>query len=165
MASFPRRRIHVLEAAVLGMSILGAVAMTTAQVKIGWATEWAHPGEAFLELVVCATIGAFVGLLSSPVVMACLYRKDLRIALTTVYGISALAIIPYTYFEPMFWMWPLDSAFTAFISVCVLSVVVRLVIPDSVAIDASAHCPRCDYDLRGGCDENCPECGWRRRSY
>jgi hypothetical protein len=163
MPMLARRALLALVLAVLGMAGLGAAAMTTAKFKVGWSPEWSDPVAESLELLLAAGLGALVGLFASPIVVPCLFRKDLALAFLLTYGLGLLVVVPYTYAQIVFVIWPLDAAIAALLFVCMFSILFHRILPDSVNAMLANHCPRCSYHLRGVVSDRCPECGWRRK--
>ena len=105
-------------------------------------------------------VGALVGLFTLPLVLTCLRRKTLRIAIPVVYGPSFVVVIAYVLFAPSSAHEPLDAAIPAFVSVCVLCGLAWIALPNTFSVAPRNRCPKCNYDLRGSPEHRCPECGW-----
>ncbi len=155
----PGRYQLVWGIAVVGMAFHGTAAMLAAN-PYGFAHE--EVALFLFVLVVCGVVGACVGVASSPLVLVCLRRKDLRVAVPVVYGPSLVIVVLFVVFGPRSMYWPLDAAVPAFLAVCVFSLVALGALPNRFSIHPSNLCPECGYDLRGNFEPGCPECGWRR---
>ncbi len=155
----PWRDQLILGIAIGGMAFLGAAAMVAAD-PFGFADE--HVRLVVDELVMCAIIGAWVGLVSGPLVLFCLRRKDLRVAVPVVYAPSLVIVVLFVAFGPRSIYWPLDAAVPAFLAVCVFSLVALGALPNRFSIHPSNCCLLCGYDLRVSLARGCPECGWQR---
>jgi hypothetical protein len=159
----PSRILATHAMAVVAMVFLGLAAMVLGSDSLA---EWLQWDSIPVLLFICAPIGGTVGVASSPIVALCLCRKDLRIAIPTVYGPSLAFVVLYVRLGPYahsgITTWPLETAVPAFIAVCALSVLAYLVLPNRYDISPINRCPRCDYDLRGGTNSCCPECGWQQ---
>ena len=112
----------------------------------------------------CGLIGGMVGLFVSPIVVGCLHLKQLSLAVPIVYGVALIVLSLYVAFAPQSFLWPLDTAIPAFLSVCVVSGVVAFCLPNRYSLSRGSVCAGCGYDLQGrpGCP--CPECGQDARS-
>ena len=158
-----RRRHFVLcTIAIAGMAVLGVAALATQWLKEGWLTIWWRPQDAVGTVLLCAIIGAIVGLPTVVCVVPCLRRKNLWLAVPLVYGVGLHVVAWYTYSKPTGMYGPLTAAIPALLTVCAASVIVYFVLPNRVTISSVGCCPECNYDLRGDFSHGCPECGWRR---
>lgn len=124
------------------------------------------------DLLVGGTIIVWLptGVLSSPFVILSLRRKDLRVAVPLVYGLSIVVVVAYMaymaynppVFDPKYTrgdpVWLLKEWGLVFLSVILWSFVALFALPNKALIP-SHICPECGYDRRGNSDRNCPECG------
>jgi hypothetical protein len=112
-------------------------------------------------LMIPVPVGAIVGLLCSPVVLLCLYRKPLRWAVPIVYLPSLGAVVGYALVTPLLFGGEpglyLSSAGVAVVAILTFAFLVRALLPDNVR--KARRCPTCGYDLRGSAGPACSECG------
>ena len=82
-----------------------------------------------------------------------------------VVGVNAIAAIAYLYnlTSVRTGLSPLNSIVEMSIIYCILGATVApFLLSRSSSRRDTLECPACGYDLRGGKDAGCPECGWRR---
>ena len=146
------RQWHLVFISLSAMALLGMTVgiLTTLD---QWNVQKTLPVLWFIFLLICSIVGAGVGLLSSPVIIVCLQYKNARVSVPIVFGcayVITILYIPQTAGGPLFYFW-LQAALTAFLSACAISIMVMISLPNRyVPARKSRHCPRCDYDLRGG---------------
>ncbi|MCH8824762.1 MAG: hypothetical protein IH984_14785 [Planctomycetes bacterium] len=158
------RQLFLSFVAIGGMGVLGCAAMVTQWIKDGWLTQWWHPHDPLFTILLCTSIGGFLGLVTVPWVVPCLLRKDLRIAVPIVYATSFVIVIVFTFYKRTGLTGPLLAAIPAIVSVCFSSLIAKFVLPSKISTDTTRCCPNCSYDLRGDLKQGCPECGWGREA-
>ncbi len=98
--------------------------------------------------------GSFVGIISSPVVIWCLRRKRLVLATPVVYTMAVVAVIVATRRGDV-----LDAPLAGLLTLWGSSLIVWLLLPNSVSRFLPGCCQKCGYDLRHVNHQSCPECG------
>jgi hypothetical protein len=141
-----------------GMALLGVAAMMTQWVKEGWLTQWHIPHDPIATLALSFISGVLVGLVSCWIVVPTLMRKNLRGSFVVVYGPSLAVTVAYVYLTPTGVFGPAPAALLALISVCLLSILSWVLLPNC-RFFGDSECPDCGYDLRGAGSPYCPECG------
>ncbi len=146
-------------ALLLGFSVSAGASLGLIALLADWLYhDIEFPSIAF-SVLATALVGGFVGLVSSPFVMLCLWRKDFRLALPTVYSASAAVAVVSTMSS-----FSLAAALPVCLTLCASSALLAFVLPSKVHEYAPGCCPECGYDLRGAVHARCPECGWRREA-
>lgn len=109
----------------------------------------------FLEIQVAAMFGAFVGLVSAPIVVLCIRRKSLRVAIPVAYALPlvAAAVAGFVFFDD-----PFLAMLATTLVLWVSCVVALFVLPDRWRRYAAHRCQKCGYDVTGVPDARCPEC-------
>jgi DNA-directed RNA polymerase subunit RPC12/RpoP len=153
------RYVRLVGVALVGMALLAIAAIFAAHPLI---LVRGSLLETLIVLIICAAVGGLAGLVSSPIVLLCLRLKDLRIAVPVVFGVSLAVVVLYVRAGSDFLLRALDAPGPAFCSVCASSVAVGVLLPNRYRVYRAGHCPDCNYDLRGGTGQYCPECGWKR---
>jgi len=152
-----RRVVLLLALSVVCMALLGSAAMATQYAKDGWLMIWQHPGSALEGLGFSFVVGAILGLLTTPLVVSCLFQKRLLVAVPAIYGTSLAVVVLFTLVID-FGIWEaLPTAGIAVVLVCVGSIGAHALLRD--ARSDEKRCPSCGYDLRGAEHKVCPECG------
>jgi len=154
-----RRDFQLLGIPVAAMALLGMLAFVA---SLG-SELFRDPLDVLrASLILPAPIGAFIGVISSPIVLTCLRHKELLPAIAFVYFPSALVVVVFVLLEPqrvLFLEWAALASVPAFLSVCSLSFLAALVLPNR--FPPRLRCSNCSYDLRGTNADRCPECGWK----
>ena len=153
-----RRRFQLVASSVLLSAAFGlALFITLGAVKGGLlevSVEWVL---GFLLLIASS---ALVGVLISPVVVWCLWRKRFGDGLLIVFWFAlatevGVNLLPVRFHGPH----NLVAGHIILLLGCLLlSRLLRNTVPRRPGL-----CPECDFDLRGQ-SEGCPECGWEREA-
>ena len=102
--------------------------------------------------------GALLGLLISPIVVWCLWRKNYRVGLFITFMLAlATAVVANTFVR-------VPQSTLAGPVVLLLGCLLLSRFLSNTLAGKLGHCPECDFDLRGQSLEGCPECGWRREA-
>jgi peptidoglycan/LPS O-acetylase OafA/YrhL len=115
--------------AILGMGLLGIIAMMAQWIKEGWLLRWWRPHDPVLTLLLCGVIGAAVGMVSIPCVVPCLRRTDLRVSPLIVYGFNAIVVSLYVIIKPTGLTGPLSASVVALVGVCTSAWLLKQVDP------------------------------------
>ena len=107
--------------AILGMALLGVIAMMAQWIKEGWLLRWWLPHDPILTLLLCGVIGGVVGMVSLPCVVPCLRRTDLRVSPLIVYGVNAIVVSLYVINKPTGLTGPLSASVVALVGVCTIA--------------------------------------------
>ncbi len=112
-----------------------------------------------LGLLSIIAVSAVVGVLISPVVVWCLWRKRFDVGLLIAFVFALATAVIMSLLPVRLGLHTLLAGHVALLLSCLLlSRLMRNTVPRR-----PGHCPECDFDLRGQ-SEGCPECGWEREA-
>jgi len=99
-------------------------------------------------------VGGILGMSTAPILVLLCYDRDLRRALVMVYLTGAAVVVVTTVLGD-----PVRAVVFGFIAVGTASIAARSILPQTVKRPRLGRCGWCGYDVAGGGQMRCPECG------